>query len=282
MHKKTNKYGIISLIIVLVSLGIAFILSRFIISGIYIDFSLITLFISCIISIILYFKQRKLKTTKIATTGLILAILGLILGIYVIVDVFNPIYDPLVCGFQSCDNRQENAASVIISNAKTVADCDKIRGYFQKYNRYRCYSNIATMTKNPQLCLKIEFVPAKDRCYYSLAVYTLDHTLCENIAVESNIVSKSECYEQVDEKLNERAYFDNKPALCIEVKNTETQTLCYFRIIKKLTESSYGKILAEDPTLCEKISDSELQKKCVAKINEWENGPKLVAVTKNI
>jgi hypothetical protein len=187
-----NKHGIIGIIISLIGIFIAFVLSRFFsLSFLKIDLNIILLFICCILGIVFSLRQRK---SIISTAGLVIGVMGILLGVYVLLFVFNPIYDPVICGFQDCHNRQDWKAYDIIRDAQTKADCDKIK-MKTPYRKDDCYDALVGVTDDITFCELIEFPPAKDRCYYNNAPRLGDPLLCDKIT--GPFVTVEECLERV-------------------------------------------------------------------------------------
>lgn len=256
----SNKFGVLCLFLPLVGLAI-FLLSSFI----WIPGHIVLVFVAYILGIVFYFKQKKVQATKIATAGMIIAIIGVILAIYGLLVVFNPVYDPVTCRWEmGCRfSRQGTEADKIIMNARTKSDCDEIKGKAMPLRDY-CYSHLVDISGNPDDCERIQFVPEKDRCYYNNVNRLVDPGLCDKITnfelLRANI---SQCYERAYRAMYERVRFDTTNNLCMDISEESKKQACLYvhNMLASIVHCPEGSVVLEDRTCGECSMPAECREK---------------------
>lgn len=126
------------------------------------------------------------------------------------------------------------------TQTKTDDDCEKITNRFEKGRCYfniaietkdsslcekttdeaACYQQIAIETKDISLCKKITKSASRDGCYYFIAIETEDASLCEKII---NNIQKTTCY----------AIVKNDSSICEEITDSFGREICYMNFARR-------------------------------------------------
>jgi len=107
--------------------------------------------------------------------------------------------------------------------------------------RVTCYSMIAEVTENADVCLEAGL--QKDNCFNNYATNTNNSAICDKI---TEISTKDNCYRDFSSRSGEAS-------LCDKIKTADIKNNCYFQIAQRLGDTAY----------CNKITNASMKDNCL-------------------
>jgi len=158
--------------------------------------------------------------------------------------------------FSKClhNSNPQNINSCIIAyyglQLKSIAVCDQLfESSFNKEqgnaltDKFTCYTEVASITENPEICKQINETNEQSNCYSIIADLKKGVSICNDT---SRYDSSGSIQYQMDQCYKDFALHTSNVSICDKIENDQNQmSQCYYEVA----------IYAYNISICEKISD---------------------------
>ena len=140
---------------------------------------------------------------------------------------------------------------------RNASYCEKIDTNYQDLNqKSSCYSEVALLNSDPELCAKVQANSNNGYCYTNVSVARKDVSICDKIADSQ---SKGDCYSQVAAAIGDLSICDK---IYVEASGTSYSLVTHQQsqygpaeITREYRETCYAKVAdaSGDVSICAKI-----------------------------